>query len=188
MTVEKAEYDLSDTELTTLSGNIPAQKGSYVIAFYLPEEQIIRVGRLGEYLFQPGFFLYTGSAKGSGGLKSRLKHHMSCQNKCHWHLDYLRPEMQLVGIWYTTNTGVFEHAWADILSQWKGVQAPVTGLGASDCKCHTHFFHFRRLPAIRTFRQKNRQLIVEPPDIKEVRRTQQPFPVLPAKLRSGLQR
>ena len=188
MTSEKTESDLSDTELTALVGNIPARKGSYVIAFYLSEERTISVGKLGEYRFQPGFFLYTGSAKGSGGLKSRLKHHMICQNKRHWHLDYLRPEMQLVCIWYTANTGVFEHVWADILSQWKGAQAPVSGLGASDCKCHTHFFHFKRLPSIKTFRQKNRQLTVEPPEIREVRRTLQPFPVLPAELQSGLRR
>ena len=37
-----------------------------------------------------GYYVYVGSAMGSGGVAARLKHHSKISKKLHWHLEYLQ--------------------------------------------------------------------------------------------------
>ena len=57
--------------------NFPTAPGAYALHLHLEEQKQIRVGRLGEKLFPPAEYIYLGSAKGPGGLESRLNRQWS---------------------------------------------------------------------------------------------------------------
>jgi Uri superfamily endonuclease len=51
-----------------------------------------RAGKLGKVAFQPGLYIYTGSAM--AGLRDRLLRHPSDQKKRRWHIDYFLNDKQ----------------------------------------------------------------------------------------------
>ncbi len=71
-------------------------KGSYVLILELPKKSFITVGKLGIFMFLPGFYGYVGSAQ--GGLYRRLKRYLSSKRKKRWHIDYLLEEAYLKAI------------------------------------------------------------------------------------------
>ena len=98
--------------------HLPAAPGSYVLVLAASAPATIAVGRLGEMEVAPGWYLYTGSALGGGGLAGRLRHHLRPVARPHWHIDYLRQVAELRAIWYVVDTVRWEHwpgrpAWAD---------------------------------------------------------------------------
>lgn len=64
-------------------------KGSYSIILKLNHDQKLKVGSLKTILLRKGFYVYNGSAYGSGGLASRIKHHVKKRKRLHWHIDYV---------------------------------------------------------------------------------------------------
>ncbi len=62
----------------------------------------MKVGKLGEFFFPQGVYLYSGSARGLGGLSSRLQRHLLGSSKKHWHIDYLRHVAVPLGYVYQT--------------------------------------------------------------------------------------
>lgn len=120
---------------------IPSQTGTYLLVFYTNSNESISVGRLGRLELVPGYYFYIGSAFGPGGLRARVRHHHDISARPHWHLDYIRPSLSLLDVWYSTDTIHFEHAWADSLYYTMQMQVPLTGLGSSDCRCESHFFY-----------------------------------------------
>ena len=63
-----------------------SQPGCYSLVINLKQRKKIRVGKRGEAEFQPGLYVYTGSAM--GGLRARLLRHLSDTKKMRWHIDY----------------------------------------------------------------------------------------------------
>ena len=118
---------------------IPSDKGSYGLILQSKDPQTIRIGKLGEFSFLPGFYFYLGSATGSGGLFARIHRHSIVEKKKFWHIDYLRPTMNLIGIFYTKKLGK-ECEWVQKLLLSGFFTAPVKKFGASDCrkKCISH--------------------------------------------------
>jgi Uri superfamily endonuclease len=51
--------------------------------------------------FAPGFYAYTGSAFGPGGLRARIGRHLSSTPVIHWHIDYLQQKTAVVEVWFT---------------------------------------------------------------------------------------
>jgi len=49
----------------------------------------LHVGSLGTLTFQPGLYLYVGSARGPGGLRARVNRHVRRDKSRRWHIDYL---------------------------------------------------------------------------------------------------
>ena len=49
--------------------------GAYVLAVRLDSRRELPVGRLGRFNFPAGWYLYVGSAMGTGGLPARLRRH-----------------------------------------------------------------------------------------------------------------
>ena len=47
----------------------------------------VRIGRLGEFHFPAGLYVYTGSALRN--FEARISRHLSSTKKLHWHVDYL---------------------------------------------------------------------------------------------------
>lgn len=145
--------DLSRLNIAELTRQLPKGKGTYVLFFEMKQRQTLRVGKLTEATFAPGYYAYVGSAFGPGGLHARLRHHLSVSERCHWHLDYIRPAMHFVSTWLTEDTVAREHDWAEGLQALPGSQFPVKGLGATDCQCHSHLLRFDQLPTLTEFRR-----------------------------------
>ena len=123
--------------------DIPRQKGVYSLLFELPKEKFISIGKLGGFLFKPGFYAYIGSAQ--CGLKMRLRRHLNNKKKKYWHIDYLIERANIKAIVFSITAERIECKVAQVLSQ----RLPcLPGFGVSDCKCESHLYycpHFKIL-------------------------------------------
>jgi Uri superfamily endonuclease len=133
--------------------------GSYVLLFFSPHAFNVLAGRLGELSLQRGYYLYCGSAFGSGGLRARTDHHRRISKRPHWHLDYLRPHLELLEIWYSFDQERREHQWAAQLGALRGARLPFPGFGASDCRCQSHLVRLGYKPSFAGFRKRIRKAI-----------------------------
>ena len=122
------------------NGNVSAEPGSYVLVLALANSRRIRVGAHGLLEFQPGTYLYVGSAHGPGGLRARIARHCRRVKTKRWHIDFVRAHMCLVGVlWVPCTDRNREHEMARTLTE--EYEPYVPGLGASDCRCRTHLFY-----------------------------------------------
>lgn len=64
-----------------------AEGSLYALLIYLPHATQINVGKLGEFVFPAGFYVYVGSARRN--LASRIARHRRKEKRLHWHIDYL---------------------------------------------------------------------------------------------------
>jgi len=126
------------------------KRGTYLVALWLSQPQGIPVGRLGEVQFPAGWYLYTGSALGPGGLRTRLARHLrrvAAGKRPHWHIDYLRERAAWGGAWGSVSGQRLECVWAAALRRLPGARGGGHRFGASDCRCPTHLVHVPVLPA-----------------------------------------
>lgn len=126
---------------------IASQPGTYLLVLHAAREASIMVGRLGQVRLARGYYFYVGSAFGPGGVRARVRHHHGISTRPHWHLDYLRPALHLQEIWYSIDSVRWEHSWASCLYYTMQMHVPLAGLGASDCRCQSHFFYMQDKPA-----------------------------------------
>ena len=89
----------------------------------------MRIGKLGTLAVQPGFCVYVGSAFGPGGLSARITHHRQTTARPHWHMDYLRPDCDLIEVWFSIDTASHEHAGADAVARLPGAEARLQASG-----------------------------------------------------------
>lgn len=127
--------------------------------FYCPEPVQVSAGRLGTLALKPGYYIYCGSAFGPGGVRARTDHHRKLSRRPHWHLDYLRPHLQLLEIWYTFDKAAREHQWASQVAVLKGASMPFKGFGSSDCHCRSHLIRLGYKPSFIAFRRRMRSLL-----------------------------
>jgi Uri superfamily endonuclease len=127
---------------------IPDAIGTYLLILRLDLPSVIRVGRLGNFQFPAGYYLYCGSAMGYGGLQARLKRHLAGSKKPHWHIDWLRVETAVTGYGIHSGSQRLECTWSQQLAHLHGASIPAPGFGASDCLqgCLAHLVHFRDDP------------------------------------------
>jgi Uri superfamily endonuclease len=138
-----------DTSESLADVMLPALPGTYALVLQLDGGRVIRVGRLGEFDFPAGYYLYLGSALGPGGLAGRLGRHLAQAGRerhPHWHIDYLRQRASVTAVWYVTGATRREHAWATLAATLDGASSPAPRFGASDCRCPSHLFHFAIAP------------------------------------------
>jgi Uri superfamily endonuclease len=129
--------------------------GTYALLLWSPIESKIRVGRLGHLLLQPGFYVYVGSALGSGGVRARVAHHLRPAERPHWHIDYLRAHTAVEAVWFSYDRKSREHSWARRFADMKGASQPMAGFGSSDCDCQSHLFYFRERPSRQTSQHRH---------------------------------
>lgn len=129
----------------------PNQPGTYVLILRLLDVAIVDIGRLGRSQFPSGWYTYTGSARGPGGLAARVSRHLRFPKPLHWHVDHLRAVAQPVEVWYATGTRKRECVWAQALAGLPGASIPVSRFGASDCGCAAHLIHFVTPPDAAAF-------------------------------------
>ena len=130
------------------------QPGTYALVMVCSSDPKVEVGKLGWLRLQSGFYVYVGSAFGPGGLKARIAHHVNISERPHWHIDYLRPALDLTEIWFTHDSRHREHQWAGVLARIGGATVPMPGFGASDCRCKSHLFFFDSAPSGAGFRRR----------------------------------
>lgn len=115
-------------------------KGIYCLIFKTPG-CTVRVGALGDLLFQAGWYIYVGSALGSGGLQ-RLGRHISLarlrDKRPTWHVDYLltSPEFSLIYAVCAISVDRYE-----CLLSHELIGTRIPGFGCSDCSCASHLFY-----------------------------------------------
>ena len=130
-----------------------AKPGTYALILQSSYYTNIKVGKLGMFKIRPGFYLYTGSAFGPGGLRARIKYHSHISQKPHWHIDYLKSCTKTKEAWITYDSQHREHQWAQLLRESPAWFVPLRGFGASDCNCESHLFFFKEKPFLRKFRK-----------------------------------
>ena len=127
------------------------EPGTYALILLSSSNEIISVGKLVNLKLQGGYYVYVGSALGAGGLKARIKYHTRLSTKPHWHIDYLKPFVEIKRIWYSYDTHRNEHNWASVLIEFPESTVSLDGFGASDCKCKSHLFYFIKKPSLMRF-------------------------------------
>ncbi len=93
----------------------------------------LSIGRLGEFDFPAGTYVYTGSARRH--FEARIARHLRREKALRWHIDYLLAAPGVV-VTEVVRSGTAECA----LNQATAGALPVPGFGASDCKhgCGSH--------------------------------------------------
>jgi len=115
------------------------QPGTYTLLVALPESATVEFGAAGAYDLDAGWYAYTGSAFGAGGLKRVDRHRELADGERdarHWHVDYLlgHPETCVDAVHVTED----EDVECETARRLADEAQPVAGLGASDCDCETH--------------------------------------------------
>ena len=124
--------------------SFPSARGSYILVMRIYQTIELSVGRLGLLSFPVGMYVYCGSALGSGGIRGRLKHHLKIHISPRWHLDYLRPQSEVVEVIYQPAEERLECRWSQFLLNQPSAFIPAAGFGASDCLngCAAHLIGF----------------------------------------------
>jgi len=125
------------------SASFPAEPGTYLLLIRLSRTVSILPGRLGRAVLVPGIYAYVGSAQGPGGLAARLTRHLRPDKRPHWHVDALTTAAPVSVVWWVASADRLECQWSGLLQALLGIEEPVPGFGASDCRCRTHLY---RLP------------------------------------------
>lgn len=114
------------------------QPGIYTMVLGLDNEVEIPVGSLGNILFPRGYYAYTGSARGPGGLK-RVERHMEVLKGIRttrlWHIDYLLP---LTCFKKAIVTATLQDLECSIARKIGERLLPIPGFGCTDCSCISH--------------------------------------------------
>lgn len=125
-----------------MNGSINESDTLYAIqAFMLKDHENIPIGKLGRFHFSKGYYVYAGSAKRN--MLARVNRHIQKDKKKRWHIDYLRPYLQIQEIQTYSGEegecGLFER----LLKENAG-SMPVKGFGSSDCRCFSHLFYSQK--------------------------------------------
>lgn len=117
------------------------EPGIYTLILSLPRAEQIEVGSLGVMDFAQGYYSYTGSARGFGGLK-RIDRHIQVlegiKTTRRWHIDYLLPHASFLEAFITKTTLDLECRIATAMGK-RLVTVP--GFGCTDCRCLSHLHY-----------------------------------------------
>ena len=127
-------------------------RGTYILVISLERESTIAVGKLGQFTFPPGFYLYAGSAH--GGLVQRVSRHLRRQKRLRWHIDYLLEQAEVVEVWYRLGDERCECEWAATAAGMPRAQIIAPRFGSTDCRCPAHLVFLPRRPSSTMFRRQ----------------------------------
>ncbi len=109
--------------------------GVYQITIQIKKKTEIKIGKLGQFTFEPGTYIYTGRAK--KGLQKRIQRHIRKEKRCFWHIDYLLQSKyaEITDIIITSDNYESECTQNRNIQN-HDTQIPINGFGSSDCKNH----------------------------------------------------
>jgi len=97
----------------------------------------LRISTLPRIHLPPGRYAYVGSAKGSGGIRARVRRHLGAHKKVHWHVDHLTAVASVTEV--LAYPDGHECDIVERLLRRRRTTTPVVGFGSSDCKrCAAH--------------------------------------------------
>jgi len=78
-------------------------KGTYCLIIRVSRPVSLKVGALGVLRFEPGKYVYIGSAL--NGLEQRIQRHLSKKKRIFWHVDYLlkNPNVKIEAVYYKSS-------------------------------------------------------------------------------------
>jgi Uri superfamily endonuclease len=117
-------------------------KGIYQLSIFLPKSSLVQIGRKGQFIFPPGYYIYTGSTEKN--LSFRIKRHHSKQKKFFGHIDYFLKYGRILQNKIYAGNKEGEYKLNQKLFA-KG-ETIVPKFGASDCQCKTHSVYFKFKP------------------------------------------
>jgi Uri superfamily endonuclease len=115
----------------------------YIVAAFVPRFTRLRVGALGEYGFERGWYAYVGSAR--RGRAARVARHLCADKPLRWHADYLFSVFPPTRAW-AIDTTRSECTLVDLLVGERITSRAVTGFGAGDCRCRGHLLRLDGTP------------------------------------------
>jgi sugar fermentation stimulation protein A len=115
-------------------------KGIYILIIHLDRDIEVKVGRLGTFIFQPGWYTYTGSAL--NGLEQRIARHRAREKILHWHIDYLLQYAGVKQIKTIHTDKPLECIVNAHLCSKKKSSIPIPKFGSSDCRCASHLLYW----------------------------------------------
>jgi Uri superfamily endonuclease len=122
----------------TQADDISALPGAYVLAIELSQPVVIALSGKLPVCLAAGRFLYCGSARGPGGLRSRIARHMRPRKAIRWHIDRLTGVGRVLGAW--TFPGGKE---CDLVAALSHLPVPIEGFGSTDCRtCKSHLLRW----------------------------------------------
>lgn len=135
-----------------MSSDLPADPGTYLLLLRSYTGGVVRIGALGELRLCEGYYVYVGSARGAGGLRTRVARHLRGVSRPHWHIDYLRQRSEPAAVWFRTGRVRCEHQWARLLALVPVLDPALPRFGASDCRCGTHLYFSPAPPSLQSLR------------------------------------
>ncbi|MDM7933754.1 MAG: GIY-YIG nuclease family protein [Methanothrix sp.] len=123
------------------STSVRPDSGIYSLVLELERGRGIEVGSLGMLSLSRGYYVYTGSARGPGGLKRVDRHLQIIQGRREarrWHIDHLLPFTSLQVAFVTRTSRDLECIIARAIGE--SLEA-VGGFGCSDCRCGSHLHY-----------------------------------------------
>jgi Uri superfamily endonuclease len=129
-------------------------KGTYALLIELKNETTLTVGKLGEFDFPRGYYIYFGSAL--GGLEARINRHLKHDKHLHWHIDYLLQFAEIAEVWYLSSDQRLECTLCREAHELPGSADIALGFGSSDCRCPSHLLYFTTKPSFEPFKKRLR--------------------------------
>lgn len=119
--------------------------GIYHLLIYLRYVKKIQIGKLGEFDFPAGYYVYTGSAM--NGLENRIDRHLRKCKKLHWHIDYLLLHSEIIDVVTHITDKQMECEYNSIIANLPDAAIIVPKFGSTDCRrCSSHLVYFSNKP------------------------------------------
>ncbi len=119
------------------AASLPAGPGSYLLLIGLDRPFRLSIHRLSPARLATGWYVYGGSARGSGGLRARVGRHLRRGKVRHWHVDHLTEAA--AALWAFPGPGARECDLLRSLLARPGFAPAMPGFGSSDCRsCESH--------------------------------------------------
>jgi Uri superfamily endonuclease len=115
------------------------EPGVYQLHLYLAGATRVEVGKLGDFLFPAGRYVYTGSAL--SGLARRIGRHRRPCKRLHWHIDYLLCHARIEGVTVMPTRARLECVLNRTILERPGARVIAAGFGSSDCRCPAHLVY-----------------------------------------------
>ncbi len=116
---------------------VPDFGGAYVLVLRLDETIHIEFPRVASDQLMPGWYLYAGSARGSGGVRARVQRHFRYDKTTHWHIDRLTVHAVEMAALAVVDGHEYELVGKLLKSQCFVVAT--AGFGSTDCSlCESH--------------------------------------------------
>ncbi len=123
--------------------SVPDRRGIYALVLEVLRNLELAIGSLGSVRIESGMYCYIGSARGFGGLRARIAHHLRrSKPRLWWHIDYLttQHEVRILHIIYAVTNQDLESCFAKTVNETRCWNPAIPRFGSTDRRDYTHLF------------------------------------------------